>query len=168
MDRRRGRLTASVRVGVGYDSHRFAPGRELVLGGCTIPFDRGLDGHSDADAVSHAITDAVLGALALGSIGDHFPDTDPQWKDANSLTLLAHAVGLIRDRGYAVCNVDVTVIAEQPRIGPHRRAMAEALAPTLGIATDAVSVKGKTNEGMGFVGRGEGIAAIAVATVEAL
>lgn len=155
------------RVGIGFDSHRFVEGRRLVLGGVEIAHTHGLAGHSDADAVAHAVTDAILGAAAAGDIGKLFPDTDPRWKDADSMALLAAAHDAVRARGYAVVNVDVTVIAERPKIGPHAAAMAANLAGRLGLAADRVSVKGKTNEGMGFVGRGEGIATMAVALLEA-
>ena len=156
-----------MRVGIGYDSHRFAAGRPLVLGGVTVPHDRGLTGHSDADALAHAVTDAILGAARAGNIGRLFPDTDPQWKDADSIRLLAAAVGRVRQMGFAVGQVDATVITEQPRLGPHLQAMEERLAGALEVASGAVSVKAKTNEGMGFIGRGEGIAVMAVATLEA-
>ena len=155
------------RVGIGFDSHRFAPGRALVLGGVRIPHPAGLAGHSDADAVAHAVADALLGAAGLGSIGQHFPDTDPRWKDADSIGLLRQVATLLTERGLAAVQVDVTVIAEAPRIGPHAAAMAAALGGALALAPEAVNVKGKTNEGMGFIGRGEGIAALAVATLEA-
>ena len=155
------------RTGIGYDSHRFVDGRPLVLGGQRIPHPQGLQGHSDADAVAHAVTDAVLGAAAAGSIGELFPDTDPRWKDADSLALLRAAVATVRRRGFSVVQADVTVIAEQPRIGPHAAAIAAALEAALGSGSGSVGVKGKTNEGMGFIGRGEGIAVIAVATLEA-
>jgi 2-C-methyl-D-erythritol 2,4-cyclodiphosphate synthase len=155
-----------MRIGNGYDSHRFAAGRKLILGGVEIPSERGLDGHSDADAVAHAVTDALLGATGLGDIGRHFPPSDAEWKDADSMQLLARVVRLLEGRNFQPVNVDVTVIAEAPRIGPHADAMRERLAATLGIAPDHVSVKGKTNEGMGWIGRGEGIAVMAVALVD--
>lgn len=155
-----------MRVGIGYDSHRFADGRRLLLGGVLIPHERGLAGHSDADAVAHAVTDALLGAAGLGDIGAHFPPTDERWRDADSIRLLQQAVGLVRERGFAPVNVDVTVVCEAPRIGPHAPAMRARLASVLGLAPDAVSVKGKSNEGMGWIGRGEGIAAMAVALVD--
>lgn len=155
------------RVGIGYDSHRFVAGRPLVLGGITIPHGRGLAGHSDADAVAHALTDAILGAAGAGDIGQLFPDTDPQWKDADSMELLRTAHELVRGRGHVLVQADLTVITESPRLGPHLPAMAAALATRLGLAPGAVHVKAKTNEGMGFVGRGEGLAVIAVATLEA-
>lgn len=156
-----------IRIGIGYDSHRLVPGRPLILGGQRLPFDLGLAGHSDGDAVAHALTDALLGAAALGDIGKLFPDNDPRWKDADSLQLLAQAVGLLRERGFTPLQADITVIAERPRLGPHFPAMAEALSGASGIPADAIGLKAKTNEGMGFIGRGEGVAVIAVATVGA-
>jgi 2-C-methyl-D-erythritol 2,4-cyclodiphosphate synthase len=155
------------RVGIGYDSHRFEEGRPLVLGGIRIPHPRGPAGHSDADAVAHALIDAILGAAAAGDIGQHFPDSDPQWKDADSMELLGTAHELVRSRGYVLAQADLTIITEQPRLGPHLGAMAERLAQRLGTGPGSVSLKAKTNEGMGFIGRGEGIAVIAVATLEA-
>jgi 2-C-methyl-D-erythritol 2,4-cyclodiphosphate synthase len=155
-----------MRIGIGYDSHRFAPGRRLVLGGVEIPHALGLAGHSDADAVAHAITDAVLGAAGLGDIGAHFPPSDERWRDADSLELLRTAVALVREAGLRVSNVDATVVCEAPRLAPHTPAMRERLASVLGVPSSAVSVKGKSNEGMGWLGRGEGIAAIAVALLE--
>lgn len=147
-------------VGIGYDSHRFAEGRRLVLGGVEIPHERGLAGHSDADVVAHAVIDAVLGAAGAGDVGTLFPPGEERWRDADSIDLLRTAVGTIAGR---IDNVDVTVICETPRLGPHRAEMERVLA----AATSArVSVKATTNEGMGWIGRGEGIACIAVATVE--
>ncbi|HEU0013602.1 MAG TPA: 2-C-methyl-D-erythritol 2,4-cyclodiphosphate synthase [Longimicrobium sp.] len=157
-----------MRIGHGYDSHRFAEGRKLILGGVEIPHERGLDGHSDADAVAHAVTDALLGAAGLGDIGRHFPPSDAQWKDADSLQLLQRVVRLLEGRNYQIVNVDVTVVAEAPRIGPHAPAMQERLASVLGIAPDHISIKGKSNEGLGWIGRGEGIAAFAVALIDSL
>ena len=154
-----------MRVGIGYDSHRFEAGRRLVLGGVVIPQGTGLAGHSDADVVAHAVTDAVLGAAALGDIGTHFPPDDERWRDADSIDLLGRATSLIRDAGLTPVNVDVTVVCESPRIGPHVPAMRARLAGALGLDPDAVSVKGTTNEGMGWIGRGEGIAALAVAAL---
>jgi 2-C-methyl-D-erythritol 2,4-cyclodiphosphate synthase len=156
-----------IRVGIGYDSHRFVAGRPLILGGITIPSPRGLAGHSDADAVAHALTDAILGAAGAGDIGQLFPDSDPQWKDADSMELLRTANELVRGRGHAVVQADLTVITESPKLGPHLGAMGASLAARLGLAPGAVNVKAKTNEGMGFVGTGEGLAVIAVATLEA-
>jgi len=156
-----------IRTGIGFDSHRFVDGRPLILGGQTIPYEKGLAGHSDADAVAHALTDAILGAAAAGDIGKLFPDTDPQWKGANSLTLLQQACELVRYRGYAPRQADITVIVERPKLGSYFPAMAEALSHASGIPVANLGLKAKSNEGMGFVGRGEGIAVIAVATVEA-
>jgi 2-C-methyl-D-erythritol 2,4-cyclodiphosphate synthase len=155
-----------MRIGHGYDSHRFAEGRPLILGGVRIPSERGLSGHSDADAVAHAITDAILGAAGLGDIGSHFSDTDAAWKDADSLDLLSRAIHLLEGENYQVVNVDVTVVAEAPRVGPHVEAMRERLAEVLGISPGHVSVKGKSNEGMGWIGRHEGIAVFAVALID--
>jgi 2-C-methyl-D-erythritol 2,4-cyclodiphosphate synthase len=154
-------------VGLGYDSHRFAAGRPLILGGVRIPHDRGLAGHSDADAVAHALTDAILGAAGLGDIGAHFPPGDPRWKDADSIGLLrlAHAAAVAA--GWRLHQADVTVIAEAPRVGPHARAMAVRLAEATGADPARIGIKGKSNEGMGWIGRGEGIAVLAVATLEA-
>lgn len=157
-----------MRVGIGYDSHRYAAGRALVLGGVRIEWEQGLDGHSDADAVAHAVTDAILGAAGLGDIGTHFPPTDDRWKDADSIRLLAAARDLVEEVNYQVVNVDVTVVCEGPRIGQHAAAMRERIAGALGISPDHVSVKGKTNEGMGWIGRNEGIAAMAVALIDAV
>jgi 2-C-methyl-D-erythritol 2,4-cyclodiphosphate synthase len=156
----------SIRTGIGYDSHRFAPGRPFILAGQRIAFDRGLVGHSDADAVAHAVTDAILGAACAGDMGTYFPDTDPQWKDADSLVLLRQAVEHVREAGFRVSHVDVTVILERPRLGVYKRAMAAALAGECGVDPDRVSIKAKTNEGMGFIGREEGIAVLATATLE--
>jgi 2-C-methyl-D-erythritol 2,4-cyclodiphosphate synthase/2-C-methyl-D-erythritol 4-phosphate cytidylyltransferase len=172
VDRERRRDTASRaapartgRAGIGYDLHRLVEGRPLILGGVTIPFDRGLAGHSDADAVCHAITDAVLGAAGAGDIGRHFPDTDPAWKGASSVDLLRRAVEVVRDRGYEIGNVDASVIAERPKLLPYIDAMTANIAAALGISTDRVSIKGKTNEGVGELGRGEAIAVHAIALV---
>jgi len=151
------------RIGIGYDSHRLVEGRQLILGGEVVPHSAGLKGHSDGDALCHAITDALLGAAALGDIGRHFPDTDPQYKGANSLGLLVRAVGIIHEAGYVVENVDAVVIAEQPKLAPHVDRIRARLAGALGVDVGAVSVKGKTNEGMGDVGRAEGMAVHAVA-----
>ena len=154
------------RVGIGYDSHRFVTGRPLVLGGVTIPHALGLAGHSDADAVAHALTDAILGAAGAGNIGQLFPDSDPQWKDADSMELLRTAHELVRGRGLTLAQADCSVIAEQPKLAPHLAEMAAALSSRLGVVAGAISVKAKTNEGMGFIGRGEGLAVIAVAVLE--
>jgi 2-C-methyl-D-erythritol 2,4-cyclodiphosphate synthase len=151
------------RIGIGYDSHRLVEGRPLILGGEVVPHSAGLKGHSDGDALCHAITDAVLGAAALGDIGRHFPDSDPQYKGANSLALLVRAVGIVHEAGYLVENVDAVVIAEWPKLAPHVDRIRARLAGALGVDAVAVSVKGKTNEGMGEVGQGEGLAVHAVA-----
>jgi 2-C-methyl-D-erythritol 2,4-cyclodiphosphate synthase len=154
-----------IRVGIGYDSHRFAPGRRLVLGGVVIPYDLGLTGHSDADVLAHALTDAILGAAGLGDIGRLFPDTDPAHKDADSMVLLAHAHDRVRGAGWTLQQADITGILEAPKLAPHIGAIQARLAGVLGVAAGDISVKAKTNEGMGFTGRGEGVAAIAVATL---
>ncbi len=153
----------TLRIGNGYDLHRLVPGRPLILGGVHVPFDRGLDGHSDADAVCHAVTDAVLGACGAGDIGRHFPDTDPAWKDANSIALLQRAAALVREQGFGIVNVDVVVIAQQPKLAPHAAAMGANVAAALGVAATQVSVKGKTNEGVDSMGTGASIAVHAVA-----
>lgn len=155
-----------MRVGVGYDSHRFDEARPLVLGGVRIPDVPGLAGHSDGDAVAHAVTDALLGATGLGDIGALFPDDDPATEGADSVELLARAVRVVHAENYQVVNVDVTVIAERPRIGPHVPAMRSRLAAALAVSPGAISIKGKTNERLGWIGRGEGIAVIAVACVD--
>ena len=153
----------SFRVGQGWDIHRIAPGRPMILGGVVIPSDFGLEGHSDADILSHAITDALLGALALGDIGMHFPDTDPRWKDGDSLMFLRHARDLVSAKGYRIANVDSTVILERPKLKDHRTTIRGKLAETLGLHVDQVSVKFKTAEGLGPVG--EGLSAEAQAVV---
>ncbi|WP_443743898.1 2-C-methyl-D-erythritol 2,4-cyclodiphosphate synthase [Sutterella sp.] len=152
-----------IRVGQGYDSHRLVEGRRLILGGVEIPFEKGLDGHSDADVLLHALTDAVLGAAALGDIGQHFPPSDPQWKGADSRKLLRAVVELARRAGWTIVNVDATLVAERPKIGPHMKAIRESVAQTLGVAVEQVSVKAKTNERMDAVGHEEGMMAQAVA-----
>jgi 2-C-methyl-D-erythritol 2,4-cyclodiphosphate synthase len=157
----------SARSGIGYDSHRFEPGRRLVLGGVEVPgAARGLAGHSDADALTHAVVDALLGASGLGDIGQHYPDTDERWKDADSLDLLSEVAGFLEEHGFGVTHVDATVVCESPKLGPHRDEMRRSLAAAIGVSARAVNVKFTTNEGMGWVGRGEGVAALAVATVE--
>jgi 2-C-methyl-D-erythritol 2,4-cyclodiphosphate synthase len=158
----------TVRTGLGYDSHRFAAGRRLVIGGVEIPHDRGLDGHSDADVLTHAVIDALLGAAGLGDIGEHFPDTDERYRDADSLQLLQAAVQLVAAGGFRVTNVDATVIIERPHLNEFKPEMRERLADALGIDVDAVNVKATRGEGMGFIGRQEGAAAIAVATLAVL
>ncbi len=153
----------TTRVGTGYDLHRLVEGRRLILGGVEVPFERGLDGHSDADVLAHAITDAVLGAVAAGDIGRHFPDSDPRWKGASSLAMLKDAVAMAAGAGYRVANVDAVVIAERPKLAPYIGAIRESLAAVLGLEATRVSVKGKTNEGIGEIGRGEAMAVHAVA-----
>ena len=155
----------AIRIGNGYDLHRLVAGRPLILGGVTIPFDKGLQGHSDADAVCHAVTDAVLGAVGAGDIGRHFPDTDAAWKDANSLDLLRRAAAIMGESGYAIVNVDVVVIAQRPKLVPLIGPMRENLADALGCAVGQVSIKGKTNEGVDSMGTGDSIAVHAVALV---
>jgi 2-C-methyl-D-erythritol 2,4-cyclodiphosphate synthase len=154
-----------VSTGIGYDCHRFADGRRLVLGGVQLGHDRGLEGHSDADVLTHAIIDAMLGACALGDIGEHFPDTDARYEGADSIELLRAAVVLVRDAGYVVDHIDATVVLERPRLAPVRERMRATLAEALGVGLGHVSVKATRGEGMGFVGREEGIAALALATV---
>jgi 2-C-methyl-D-erythritol 2,4-cyclodiphosphate synthase len=153
------------RSGIGWDSHRLAEGRPLILGGVPIPHDRGLAGHSDADVLAHAIADALLGAAALGDIGQHFPDTDERWRGADSLVLLRAVVALLGEQGLRAVHVDATVLMERPKLAPHREAIRARLADALGVEPAAVSVKASTGEGLGFVGREEGVAALAVATV---
>ncbi len=154
------------RVGHGFDAHRFAPGRRLVLGGIEIPYERGLLGHSDADAVAHAISDALLGAAALGDLGGHFPDSDPKWKDADSMVLLEACAQRVRDAGYTVSNIDATIVVDRPKLAPYIGAMREHLATRLQLPLECVSVKAKTSEGMGYTGDGTGVAAYAVVAIE--
>ena len=153
------------RTGIGFDIHRFATGRRLVLGGVDIPCDEGLEGHSDADVLCHALADALLGAIADGDIGQHFPNTDPQWKNADSVELLRQVVARVRAKGFHVVNVDAVITAQKPKVMPYAARMKERLAPVLEIGLDDVSIKATTMEGLGAVGRAEGIAAMAVATV---
>jgi 2-C-methyl-D-erythritol 4-phosphate cytidylyltransferase / 2-C-methyl-D-erythritol 2,4-cyclodiphosphate synthase len=167
-DRTRGSSAVSARVGVGYDLHRLVESRPLILGGVTVPADRGALGHSDADVVCHAATDAILGAARLGDIGQHFPDTDARWKDADSVKLLRHAAELVRQKGFAVQNLDVVVVLERPKIGAFRAQIEARLAEAVGVAVECVSVKAKTNEGVDAVGRGEAIAAHAVCLLSAV
>ena len=159
------RMAPIARVGTGYDLHRLEAGRRLVIGGVEIPHDTGLAGHSDADVLCHAVTDAILGAAAQGDIGQHFPDTDPRWKGANSIDLLKGAVAIVRGAGFSVSNVDATVIAERPKLAPHIAAMRANLANAIGLDVSAVSVKGKTNERVDALGRNEAIAVHAVAVI---
>ncbi len=154
-----------IRTGMGFDVHRFGPGDHVMICGVAVPHDFGLEGHSDADVGLHAITDALLGAIGAGDIGSHFPPSDPQWKDADSEVFLRHAGERVGARGGSISNIDVTLVCERPKIGPHREAMAGRVAEILGLAVDRVSVKATTTEGLGFTGRGEGIVAQAVATV---
>ncbi len=156
----------SVRTGLGYDCHRLAAGRPLVLGGVELDSERGLHGHSDADALAHAVIDALLGAAGLGDIGMHFPDSDERYRDADSIELLRAAVALVAEAGYAVVNVDATVVMEAPKLGPARERMRARLAAALGVEATRVNVKATTGEGIGFVGRGEGVAALAIATLD--
>jgi len=149
------------RVGFGFDSHRFAPGKPLILGGMEIPHAKGLLAHSDGDVVLHALTDAILGAIAAGDIGEHFPDNDPRWLGAESSQFVRHAVNLATKAGYTAENCDITILAEAPKLSPHKRHLIERIAELLNVDTTAVSVKGKTAEGMGLVGAGEGIACYA-------
>ncbi len=156
----------TVRTGLGYDCHQFAAGRRLVLGGVEVPSERGLLGHSDADVLTHAIIDALLGAAAVGDIGQHFPDTDERYRGADSIELLRAAVTLLDEAGFSIVNVDATVVIERPKLAPVREQIRATLAGALGVGVDAVSVKATRGEGMGFVGREEGAAALAVATVQ--
>jgi 2-C-methyl-D-erythritol 2,4-cyclodiphosphate synthase len=153
-------------VGIGYDSHRLAQGRALVIGGVEIPSERGLDGHSDADVLAHAVIDALLGAAGLGDIGEHFPDTGERWRDADSMRLLQAVVAMVGDAGLQIVNVDATVVIEAPKLAPHRQAVRERLAKALALELGRVNVKASTGEGIGFVGRGEGVAALAVASLQ--
>ncbi|MGO8761272.1 MAG: 2-C-methyl-D-erythritol 2,4-cyclodiphosphate synthase [Desulfobaccales bacterium] len=155
-----------MRVGLGYDAHRLAAGRPLILGGVEIPHAQGLLGHSDADVLAHAIGDALLGAVGAGDLGSHFPDKDPAYKDISSLILLERIMAVVRDRGFAPVNVDATIVAQAPRLAPHIPEMQTKLAPILGLAPTDVNIKATTTEQMGFTGRGEGMAAYAVVLVE--
>ena len=153
-------------TGIGYDSHRLAQGRRLILGGVEIPHEQGLEGHSDADVLTHAVIDALLGAAGLGDIGEHFPDTDERYRDADSIELLQAVVAMIAAEGLALVNVDCTVIMEAPKLAPHRDAIRERLAEALGVQPQRVNVKASTGERMGFVGHGEGVAALAIAGLD--
>jgi 2-C-methyl-D-erythritol 2,4-cyclodiphosphate synthase len=155
-----------IRTGIGYDSHRLGRGRRLVLGGVEIPHELGLEGHSDADVLAHAVIDALLGAAGLGDIGEHFPDSDERWRDVDSMHLLRAIVALVIAGGHEIVNVDCTVLMERPRLAPHRAQIREQLARALGVDGARVNVKAATGEGMGFVGRGEGVAALAVTSLQ--
>lgn len=156
-----------MRIGIGYDLHLLSPGRPLILGGVKIPYEKGLEAHSDGDVLAHAIIDALLGAAALGDIGHHFPDTDPRFKDADSMALLAQAVSMVTAQGYGIVNVDSNVMAQAPRLSPHIESIRASLARGLGLDVAQVSVKAKTNEGVGPEGRGEAISAQAVVLLQA-
>ena len=158
-------MSGEFRVGIGYDSHRLVANRKLIVGGVEIPFEKGLSGHSDGDILFHALTDALLGALGLGDIGQYFPPSDPRWKDADSRVFLEHAHKLIQENGYRVVNVDAVIILEQPKIGPHRDAIRKNVAEVLGIEVERVGLKAKTAEGIGPVGEGKAAEAQAVALV---
>lgn len=151
-----------IRIGQGYDVHAFGEGDHVMLGGVRVPHARGVVAHSDGDVILHALCDAMLGALALGDIGRHFPPGDPRWKDADSRVLLRHCHALLRERGWVLGNADITVVCEQPKVGPHAAAMQSTIAEDLGVAIDAIGIKATTSERLGFIGRGEGIAAQAV------
>jgi len=157
-----------MRVGIGYDLHRLEPGRPLILGGIEVPFDKGLAGHSDGDALAHAITDALLGAAALGNIGQHFPDTDPKYKGADSMELLRRATQLVRDQGYSIENLDANIIAQQPKLNPHLDAMRARLSEVMDVEIGRISVKAKTNELVGPEGRGEAMSTQAVVLLESV
>ena len=154
-----------MKIGIGYDVHRLVPGRQLTLGGTLIPFDKGLLGHSDADVLTHAICDALLGAAGLGDIGQHFPDTDPQYKDISSLKLLARSYKKVRQKGFTINNIDTIIFAEAPKIGPYRQTMLENLARALEVDPGCINIKATTTEGLGVIGKGEGIGAMSVVLV---
>jgi len=156
----------STLCGIGYDSHRLVAGRPLLLGGVQIPHELGASGHSDADVLAHAVIDALLGAAGLGDIGEHFPDTDERFSGADSMGLLGEVVAMLQARGFALVNLDCTVLLERPKLGPNRSAIRSSLAQALGLGPERVNVKASTGEGIGFVGRGEGVAALAIASVE--
>jgi len=153
------------RIGLGYDAHRLVKGRPLIIGGVRIPFDSGLAGHSDSDVLTHAIIDALLGALAMGDIGVHFPDDDPDYKDADSIVMLEKVMEMVKGEGYIINNLDNTIIAEKPKLVPYIRGIKEGLSGVLGIPSNKISIKATTTEGMGFCGRGEGIAAFSVVSL---
>lgn len=157
-----------MRIGHGFDAHRLVEGRKLILGGVDVPFERGALGHSDADVLAHAISDAVLGAAALGDLGGHFPDTDERWKNADSMELLHHCAAEVRREGYRIENIDATIVVQQPKLAPFIMRMRENIAGRLGLSLGQISVKAKTSEGMGYTGDGSGIAAFAVALIDSL
>ncbi len=157
-----------IRIGYGYDLHKLVEGRPCIIGGVTIPFDKGLDGHSDADVLLHAITDALLGALALGDIGTHFPDTDPEWEGADSAVLIGEVNRILRKKGWQIQNIDSTIIAEEPKLNPFMDKIRQSIASMLSIDLGTVSVKATTSENLGFLGRGEGIAAHAVVLIKSV
>lgn len=155
-----------MRIGIGYDIHRLAPGRKLVLGGTVIPFEKGLLGHSDADVLVHAVCDALLGAAGLGDIGLHYPDSDPRYKNISSLKLLARVNTMVRNKGFTIRNVDTIIFAEAPKIGPYRKSMQENLAAAVEVDPGCINIKATTTEGLGIIGKGEGIGAMSVALIE--
>ena len=157
-----------MRVGMGYDVHKLTEGRDLILGGVNIPWEKGLLGHSDADVLIHAIMDALLGAAALGDIGKHFPDTDPAYKGISSVKLLVHVAGLLKENGYAVGNIDATIIAQKPKMAPHIPQMRKNMAEALGIPESKINIKATTEEGLGFTGTGEGISSQAIASLDTI
>ena len=154
-----------MKIGIGYDVHRLVTGRKLILGGIEIPFEKGLLGHSDADVLVHAVCDALLGSVGLGDIGLHFPDTDPQYRDISSLKLLAQTNAMVRQKGFAICNIDTIIFAEAPKIGPYRETMQKNLAHAVEVAPGCINIKATTTEGLGVIGKGEGIAAMSVVMV---
>jgi len=154
-----------MQIGIGYDVHRLGPDRQLILGGALIPFDKGLLGHSDADVLTHAICDALLGSVGLGDIGQHFPDTDSRYKDISSLKLLVLTNKMVRQKGYGICNIDTIIFAEAPRIGPYRKTMQENLARAVEVDPGCINIKATTTEGLGVIGRGDGIGAMSVVLV---
>jgi 2-C-methyl-D-erythritol 2,4-cyclodiphosphate synthase len=155
-----------MQIGIGYDVHRLATGRQLILGGAVIPFEKGLLGHSDADVLVHAVCDALLGSVGLGDIGQHFPDTDPRYKDISSLKLLAQASTMVRQKGFTICNIDTIIFAEAPKIGPYREPMQKNLAQAVEVTPGCINIKATTTEGLGIIGKGEGIGAMAVVLVK--
>ena len=155
-----------MRIGIGYDVHRLVEGRSLILGGVSIAYDKGLLGHSDADVLVHAICDALLGAAGLGDIGSHFPDDDPQYKDISSLKLLSQTCRLLTDKGYRIVNLDATILAEAPKLAPHRQKMQTNLADTMNISADNINIKATTTEGLGVIGKGKGIGAMCIAMID--